>query len=102
MDPGAIGKAGNKVDETRTSRKVTGDAGAAGDAQQSQAPTNDTVELTSGAKLLERLEKSLASLPDVDSARVAEVKAAIENGEYQIDADAIAEAMIRFERSFGD
>ena len=33
---------------------------------------------------------------------VSEVKAAIENGEYEIDADAIADAMIRFERSFGE
>ena len=102
MDPGAIGKAGGKVDESTSSRKVSGTAGTKADAPQSPASTSDTVELTSGAKLLERLEKSLAGLPDVDSARVAEVKAAIENGEYQIDSDAIAEAMIRIERSFGE
>jgi len=102
VDPGAIGKAGNKVDEAGTGRKVSGDAGQATNAPQSRATTNDTVELTSGAKLLERLEKTLAGLPDVDSARVAEVRAAIENGEYQIDAAAIADAMIRFERSFGE
>ena len=102
VDQNAIGKLGNKVDESGTTRNVTGPAGAGGNAPQSRAPANDTVELTSGAKLLERLEKSLADLPDVDSARVAEVKAAIENGEYQIDADAIAAAMIRFERAFGE
>ena len=102
VDPGAIGKAGNKVDEAGTSRKTSGDSGAAVAAPKGRAASNDTVQLTSGAKLLERLEKSLAGLPDVDSARVAEVKAAIENGSYQIDADAIADAMIRFERSFGE
>ena len=101
VDPGAIGKAGNKVDEAGTSRKVSGGSSAPA-APQGRAASNDTVELTSGAKLLERLEKSLAALPDVDSARVAEVKAAIENGEYQIDADAIASAMIRLEKSFGE
>jgi flagellar biosynthesis anti-sigma factor FlgM len=41
-------------------------------------------------------------LPAVDSARVAEIKSAIENGDYQIDSDAIAEAMIRLDRSFGE
>ena len=102
VDPGAIGKAGNKVDETGTNRKISERAGPSADAPQARAAANDTVELTSGAKLLERLEKSLASLPEVDSARVAEVKLAIENGEYQIDADAIADAMIRFERSLGE
>lgn len=102
MDPSAIGKAGGKVNDTGAGQKVSGDSGASKDASQSQVPTSDTVELTSSAKLLERLEKTLASLPAVDSNRVAEVKAAIENGDYEIDADAIADAMIRFERSLGE
>ena len=63
----------------------------------------DTKRLTAETyRLLERLEKSLADLPAVDATRVAEVKAAIENGDYEIDADAIADAMIRFERSLGE
>jgi len=102
MDPSALGKAGNKVDNTGAGRKVSGDSGASQGASQAPAPTSDTVELTSSAKLLERLEKTLASLPAVDSKRVEEVKAAIENGEYEIDADAIADAMIRFERFLGE
>lgn len=100
MDPSALGKLGNKVDET-TSRKLAASV-STGSAAQGTAATSDTVRLTSGGQLLERLEKSLASLPDIDSARVAEVKAAIESGEYQIDADAIAAAMIRFEKAFGE
>ena len=102
MDPSALGKVGNKVGDTGAGRKVSGDSAISKDAAQQPVATSDTVELTSSAKLLERLEKTLADLPAVDSARVAEVKAAIENGEYEIDADAIADAMIRFERSLGD
>lgn len=62
----------------------------------------DTVELTSSAKLLERLEKTLASLPEIDRARVESVKIAIENGDYQIDADRIAEALLRDDRQVGN
>lgn len=102
MDPGSLNKLGNKIDETGTSRKIANDPRKSKAAAADAGPRNDTVELTSGAKLLERLEKSLASLPDVDSARVAEIKAAIENGNYEIDADAIASAMIRLERSLGE
>ncbi|MBT8098760.1 MAG: flagellar biosynthesis anti-sigma factor FlgM [Gammaproteobacteria bacterium] len=102
VDQGAINKVGNKVEDAAKSQKTGSNAPASGTPAQSQAPTNDTVELTSGAKLLERLEKTLAASPSVDSAKVAEVKAAIENGEYQIDTDAIAEAMIRLERSLGE
>ena len=102
VDHGAIGKVGNKVDDTGSSRKVSGDSVAPQGAATGSASTSDTVELTSSAKLLERLEKSLESLPAVDSGRVEEIKTAIENGNYEIDADAIADALIRFERSFGE
>ena len=60
------------------------------------------VNLTTSAKLLERLDKTLAALPTVDSDRVAEIKAAIQDGNYKIDSDAIADAMIRLDRSFGE
>ena len=102
MDPSAIGKLGNKVGETSSGRKVSGDERSADSSTRGAARTGDTVNLTSGAKLLERLEKSLAGLPDIDSARVEEIKAAIAKGEYEIDADAIASAMIRLDRSLGD
>ncbi len=102
MDHGITGKVGNKVDETSINRKVTRDSGSQTSPTRDPASTNDTVELTSSAQLLERLEKKLASLPAVDAGRVAEIKTAIENGEYEIDADAIAAAMIRFDRALGD
>jgi negative regulator of flagellin synthesis FlgM len=102
MDQGTLGKVGNKVDEAGTSSKVSKDSAAPEKVSGSPASATDTVNLTSNAKLLERLDKTLASLPSVDSNRVAEIKTAIENGDYQIDSDAIAEAMIRLDRSFGE
>jgi negative regulator of flagellin synthesis FlgM len=101
MDPGALGKVGGKVEDTSTNRKIHERSGDATNAARTGGATNDTVELTSSAKLLERLDKTLASLPVVDSNRVAAVKAAIENGDYEIDAAAIADAMLRFEQSLG-
>ena len=102
MDQGILGKIGNKVDEAGTSNKVSKEDAAAEKAPRNPATAGDTVNLTSDAKLLERLDKTLASLPAVDSARVAEIKAAIENGDYEIDAEAIADAMIKLDRSFGE
>ncbi len=102
MDQGTLGKIGNKVDETGTSSKVSKTSIAAEKTSANPASPTDTVNLTSNAKLLERLDKTLASLPAVDSGRVAEIKAAIENGDYQIDADAIADAMVRLDRLLGE
>jgi len=102
MDHGTLGKIGGKVDEAGTGKRVSADTRPQETASVDKQPPRDTVNLTSNAKLLERLDKTLASLPAVDSERVAEIKAAIESGDYQIDSDAIAEAMIRLDRSFGE
>lgn len=102
MDPSSIGKTGNKVDDASGNRRVSGDAGATDQGAKGAASKSDTVELTSSAKLLERLEKNLAAAPAVDSARVETIKQAIANGQYEIDSEAIADAIIRFERSLGD
>ena len=102
MDQGMLGKIGNKVGETGSASKVDGNPSARDKGAAQSTSTEDTVELTSRAKLLERLDKSLASIPDVDASRVAEVRQQIENGEYQIDADKIAEAMLRFDRELDD
>ena len=102
MDQGLLGKIGSKIGETDPTRKVSTDSPVQGKDAANQPNTGDTVELTSSAKLLERLEKTLASLPDIDSSRVEAVKAQIQNGEYQIDAGKIAEALLRTDRELGD
>lgn len=98
MDQGLLGKIANKVGETGAARKPDLDTGIKSNEASHQAGGGDTVELTSSAKLLERLEKTLASIPDVDNERIAEVKAQIENGEYQINADKIATAILRMDQ----
>ncbi len=97
----SISKLGNKVDETSIKR-ASGDNKSAGKADGGAAQRGDTVELTSSAQLLSRLEDSLKAAPAVDAAKVAEVKAAIASGNYDIDSSAIADAMLRFERSLGE
>lgn len=102
VDQGITGKIGSKVDETSTTKTVPGSAAAKDTSNPSSTAQSDTVNLTSSAKLLARLDETLASLPAVNAERVAEIKSAIENGEYQIDSDAIAEAMIRLDRSLAE
>ena len=102
MDQGTLGKIGNKVDETTTSSKVAPNAAKPEASAGSPVPPSDTVNLTSSAKLLARLDKTLETLPAVNAERVAEIRTAIEGGDYEIDSDAIADAMIRLDRSFGE
>jgi negative regulator of flagellin synthesis FlgM len=66
-------------------------------AMANAGPATD-VQLTGAARSLAAMEQSLAALPAVDEARVAAVKRKLDNGEYRIDAQRIADRLLHLER----
>ena len=96
-DQSMIGKISNKTGDTDASSKVRSDSPPSGKEVTHLPSSEDTVELTSNARLLERLERNLESVSEIDRARVDAVKQQIENGEYQIDAENIANAILKLE-----
>lgn len=68
-------------------------------ARQAARPaTQDTVDVTDAARMMQRLEAMLAAAPSTDQSRVEEVKRAIASGAYQIDPERIAAQVARLER----
>ena len=61
------------------------------------SPEGDRVTLTNTASRLQNIEQQLNSASSIDNARVAEVQTAISNGDYNVDADRIADKMLSFE-----
>lgn len=59
--------------------------------------TTDTVSMTDASQRLQSLETSLESLPIVDAQRVEDIRSAIDNGEYEIDPEKVAEKLTSFE-----
>jgi len=76
---------------------------AAGASVPPVAPSRaaDTVRLSDDAVGLAALDKTLASIPAVDHGRVAAIKAAVAEGRYVIDPEAIASRMSHFEWQLG-
>ena len=56
--------------------------------------SKDSVSLSSSAQNLARIEAELKALPEVNQARVDEVRAKIERGEYTPDSDNLARKML--------
>ncbi|MEZ5565149.1 MAG: flagellar biosynthesis anti-sigma factor FlgM [Gammaproteobacteria bacterium] len=56
------------------------------------------VQLTDTATNLKQVEGRLASVPDVDRARVDEVRQRVESGSYQVNAERVADRLLAFER----
>jgi len=59
--------------------------------------TRDSVSLSSAAKNLAKIETELKSLPDIDQSKVDAIKARIENGDYQVNSQNMAQIMLNTE-----
>lgn len=58
----------------------------------------DAVSLSSQGKALGKMHSELAAQPSFDKAKVAAIKEAILNGSYRVDAEKLADNMIKFEK----
>ena len=56
-----------------------------------------SVSLSSSAQNLSKIEADLKSLPDINQARVDEIKGRIDRGEYQPDSANLAQKMLDLE-----
>lgn len=61
----------------------------------------DQVVLSEQAQSLGRIQSSIANAPEVNSERVAALKAAIAEGRFEINAERIAENMLNQESLLG-
>ena len=88
----------NQSNATGGKRDVTADRPAADTQSASQAaPAGSQVKLSSQAQQLQAIEERLRDLPEVDSARVEQIKQAIADGSYQPDSSRIADKLIALE-----
>lgn len=60
------------------------------------------VRITDQARQLASLEQTVQDMPVVNEARVAEIRLAIESGKYQINAERIADQLLRTEQELSD
>jgi len=70
-------------------------------AADKRIDSTDTVELSEQAQTLKRLQEKIAAAPDVNSERVAEIRQAISDGRFAINADRLAEAMLQQDELLG-
>ncbi|NMH65531.1 flagellar biosynthesis anti-sigma factor FlgM [Shewanella salipaludis] len=84
-----------------TQAKSTG-ADTAQVAKNSGAPKGDSVVITPQAQQLQGVQTKMASLPEVDSKKVAEIKQAIIEGRYKVDPEKLAVNIAGFESELSE
>jgi len=77
---------------------------AAENSRSEKAPNNseiptqtDTVSITEIATQLQSMESKISDIPVIDIERVEAVKASLENGEFQINDNKLADNILRIE-----
>ena len=82
------------------SNRVAGTTTGAGSTpvQKAAGVSGDTVTFTSTAAEMLKLEDILSKIPDIDSARVASIKASIDQGTYRIDPEKIVDSLLKIEK----
>jgi len=70
-----------------------------GGGNAAPAPATGEVHITDTASQLASLEQSLRDSPAVDSAKVAQLQSAIEQGTYQVNPEHVATQLMQMERA---
>lgn len=78
-------------------RKLAAVTDAAAARAQPAAAASNAVHITDQARQLAALEQALNEVPVVNEARVAKIREAIEQGQYTVNAQRIADQLLRSE-----
>jgi negative regulator of flagellin synthesis FlgM len=81
---------GNSPNVPAADKGATGAAAASGP----QSSTADTATFTGSAQTLQKLSSVLAATPVVNSAKVANIKQAVQNGSYSVNAGSVADKLL--------
>jgi len=87
-----VSSAGNKSETVKTV--------SAENQQQAAAPSEaaeESIEISSQAQLLSRLEAQIKDLPEVDQSRIDALREQINQGSYEIDDSSLAQRIIELE-----
>jgi len=83
-----------------TERKDKSSDTSSAPVDSSSRAISDSVEFSAAAQQLSSLQDELASISAVDMGRVDEIRQAISNGSYKIDAQKIADSLLALEGEF--
>jgi len=62
-----------------------------------EKPQGESLSISSQARDIKKVEESLGQLPDINQSRVDELKQAVNNGQYKVDAQKVAENLLRLD-----
>lgn len=87
---------------TSNQTKTQETQGGAVREQQGVKSQDDAVSLSQQSQKIDKMNQEMAAESHFDSAKVEQIKQAIANGSYRVDADKLAANMMRFENDLNE
>ena len=97
----AYNRAGFDISQARNRKVDQAERAGETGAQRKLEPGRDAVEISGSVDNMRQIESRLRDLPDVDRERVDSMRAKLEAGEYQVDAERLARKLQRLEQDLG-
>lgn len=66
---------------------------------QASNARGENVNLSSQAKNLKQLEQTLGEFPEMDDERIEQIRTALQDGSYKVDAEKLAQKMLDMDES---
>ncbi len=88
----------NRPVQTGTDKAVSRAGDGAAASAESAVAGGSPVQITDQARQLASLEQAVNSLPIVNESRVAQIRQALEDGSYQVNAERIADKLLSTEK----
>jgi negative regulator of flagellin synthesis FlgM len=95
---GGYGRPGVDISHSKARQVEKPQASGKTDAKARSESSRDAVSITDTAANLKRIEAGLANQPEVDRSRVDAVREKLESGNYAVDADKVAQKLLRLEQ----
>ena len=92
----------NRPVQVGTDKKVSRAGDSATPPAESAAADVSPVRITSSARQLAALEPTLQGSAPVNEARVNAIRLAVEEGRYQVNADVVADKLLRVEQELSN
>lgn len=93
----------SQINTQRPTTDRAGNAAKPATAEQATAQSpqarGENVNLSSQARDLKQLEQKLGDFPEMDDERIAQIRSALEDGSYKIDAQQLAQKMLDMDKS---
>jgi negative regulator of flagellin synthesis FlgM len=98
---GLSGSSTASIDAGTPAAKVRDATTGTSPAPAASPPASGDVHITDSASQLASLEQALRNLPAVDPARVAQFSTAIEQGNYTVQPQHVADQLLQLEQTLG-